>query len=118
LSEPLLGFPGKSIKPRFSPIFGKASGKAPAQKKAGSAAHGRAAGRRLPGHRKLGRASAVLIIAEPSISDAHDMERVDRLAAGFNIPAMVAGKTLFEHDGSCVSAGAVRKVWEKVARRL
>ena len=107
----------------------------------------------------LGGASAVLIIAEPSVSGAHDMERVARLAAGFNIPAMVCinkfdlnpdqarsierfamkndisatgripfdpaftramveEKTLFEYDGSCVSAGAVRKVWEKVTRRL
>lgn len=37
----------------------------------------------------LGGASAVLIVAEPSVSGAHDMERVAQLAAGFNIPAMV-----------------------------
>lgn len=37
----------------------------------------------------LGSATAVLIVAEPSVSGLHDMERVAQLAAGFNIPAMV-----------------------------
>ena len=37
----------------------------------------------------LGGASAVLIVAEPSVSGRHDMERVAQLAAGFRIPAMV-----------------------------
>ncbi len=37
----------------------------------------------------LGGATAVLIVAEPSVSGRHDMERVAQLAAGFNIPAMV-----------------------------
>lgn len=37
----------------------------------------------------LGGATAVLIVAEPSVSGAHDMVRVAQLAAAFKIPAMV-----------------------------
>ena len=37
----------------------------------------------------LGGASAVLIVAEPTVSGRHDMERVAELAAFFKIPAMV-----------------------------
>lgn len=37
----------------------------------------------------LGGASAVLIVAEPTVSGKHDMERVAQLAAFFNVPAMV-----------------------------
>ncbi len=37
----------------------------------------------------LGQATAVLIIAEPTISGIHDMERVGTLCNHFNIPAMV-----------------------------
>lgn len=37
----------------------------------------------------LGGATAVLIVAEPTVSGRHDMERVAQLAAGFRIPAMV-----------------------------
>lgn len=37
----------------------------------------------------LGGATAVLIVAEPTVSGRHDMERVADLAAFFNIPAMV-----------------------------
>jgi MinD superfamily P-loop ATPase len=37
----------------------------------------------------IGGATAVLIVAEPSVSGRHDMERVGELAAFFNIPAMV-----------------------------
>jgi len=37
----------------------------------------------------VGGASAVLIVAEPTVSGHHDMERVVQLAAHFNIPAMV-----------------------------
>lgn len=37
----------------------------------------------------IGGASAVLIVAEPSVSGLHDMERVARLAAHFKVPAMV-----------------------------
>ncbi len=37
----------------------------------------------------LGGASAVLIVAEPTVSGRHDMERVAKLAAFFKIPAMV-----------------------------
>ncbi|MGD9023120.1 MAG: ATP-binding protein, partial [Deltaproteobacteria bacterium] len=37
----------------------------------------------------IGGASAVLIVAEPSVSGIHDMERVAQLAAHFKVPAMV-----------------------------
>lgn len=37
----------------------------------------------------MGGASGVLIVAEPSVSGVHDMERVVQLAAHFNVPAMV-----------------------------
>ncbi|MBW1766285.1 MAG: P-loop NTPase [Deltaproteobacteria bacterium] len=37
----------------------------------------------------LGGAAAVLIVAEPTVSGRHDMERVAELAAFFKIPAMV-----------------------------
>ena len=37
----------------------------------------------------LGGASSVLIVAEPTVSGRHDMERVAELAAFFKIPAMV-----------------------------
>jgi MinD superfamily P-loop ATPase len=37
----------------------------------------------------LGGASAVLIVAEPTVSGRHDMERVAELAAFFKIPAMI-----------------------------
>ncbi|HKL00503.1 MAG TPA: ATP-binding protein [Desulfotignum sp.] len=37
----------------------------------------------------MGQASAVLIVAEPTVSGIHDMKRVGELAAHFKIPAMV-----------------------------
>ncbi|MFH2058329.1 MAG: ATP-binding protein [Pseudomonadota bacterium] len=37
----------------------------------------------------MGQATAVLIIAEPTLSGIHDMERVGQLCDHFNIPAMV-----------------------------
>ncbi len=37
----------------------------------------------------VGGATAVLIVAEPTVSGRHDMERVAALAAFFNVPAMV-----------------------------
>ena len=37
----------------------------------------------------VGGASAVLIVSEPSVSGKHDMERVARLAAHFQVPAML-----------------------------
>ena len=37
----------------------------------------------------IGGASAVLIVAEPSVSGRHDMERVAQLAAHFKVPGMV-----------------------------
>lgn len=38
----------------------------------------------------LGGAAAVLIVAEPTVSGRHDMERVAELAAFFKVPAMVS----------------------------
>jgi MinD superfamily P-loop ATPase len=37
----------------------------------------------------IGGATAVLIVAEPTVSGRHDMERVVQLASHFNVPAMV-----------------------------
>jgi MinD superfamily P-loop ATPase len=37
----------------------------------------------------IGGASALVIVAEPTVSGLHDMERVARLAAHFKVPAMV-----------------------------
>jgi len=37
----------------------------------------------------IGQASAILIIAEPTVSGLHDMKRVGELSRHFNIPAMV-----------------------------
>jgi len=43
----------------------------------------------------IGQATAILIIAEPTVSGIHDMERVGQLAKHFNIPAMVC---INKHD--------------------
>lgn len=37
----------------------------------------------------MGQATAILIVAEPTVSGLHDMERVGRLSKHFNIPAMI-----------------------------
>jgi MinD superfamily P-loop ATPase len=37
----------------------------------------------------IGQATAILIVAEPTVSGIHDMERVGHLSKHFNIPAMV-----------------------------
>jgi MinD superfamily P-loop ATPase len=37
----------------------------------------------------IGQATAILIIAEPTVSGLHDMERLEQLSRHFNIPAMV-----------------------------
>ncbi len=37
----------------------------------------------------IGQATAILIVAEPTVSGLHDMERVGELARHFNVPAMV-----------------------------
>ncbi|MBU1194428.1 MAG: 4Fe-4S binding protein [Proteobacteria bacterium] len=37
----------------------------------------------------IGQATAILIVAEPTVSGIHDMERVEQLSRHFNIPAMV-----------------------------
>ncbi len=43
----------------------------------------------------IGQANAILIVAEPTVSGIHDMERVAKLAAHFKIPAMVC---INKHD--------------------
>ena len=37
----------------------------------------------------IGQATAILIVAEPTVSGIHDMERVGQLSRHFNIPAMI-----------------------------
>ncbi|OGR26839.1 MAG: (4Fe-4S)-binding protein [Desulfobacterales bacterium RIFOXYA12_FULL_46_15] len=37
----------------------------------------------------IGQATAILIVAEPTVSGIHDMERVGQLSKHFNIPAMI-----------------------------
>jgi len=107
----------------------------------------------------LGGSTAVLIVAEPTVSGRHDMERVAELAAFFKVPAMVCvnkfdlnpeqaqaiedfsrernirvmgripfdpvftkamvqGKTIFEYDGDSEGAGAVRNIWENLAKAM
>lgn len=107
----------------------------------------------------LGGSTAVLIVAEPTVSGRHDMERVAELAAFFKVPvmvcvnkfdlnpeqaqaiedfsrerdirvmgripfdpvftkAMVQGKTIFEYDGHSEGAGAVRNIWENLAKAM
>ena len=67
----------------------------------------------------MGGASAVLIVAEPSVSGKHDMERVSELAAFFKVPAMLCvnkfdinpemGKAIeaFAHEKNVKSVGRV-----------
>lgn len=59
----------------------------------------------------LGGATAVLIVAEPSVSGRHDMERVAQLAAGFHIPAMVCINKfdLNPEQGAAIEAYAEKK---------
>jgi len=47
----------------------------------------------------IGQATAILIIAEPTVSGLHDMERVGQLSRHFNIPAIVCiNKYDLNHD--------------------
>jgi len=107
----------------------------------------------------IGGVTAVLIVAEPTVSGRHDMERVAELAAFFKVPgmlcvnkfdlnpeqgrsiedfarerdiqvmgripfepvftkAMVQGKTIFEYDGLCNGARAVREIWKNLAKAM
>jgi MinD superfamily P-loop ATPase len=107
----------------------------------------------------VGGAAAVLIVAEPSVSGKHDMERVAQLAHFFQIPAMlsinkwdlnpdasrsmeefaeknqvrvlgripfdpiftkamVQGQSIYEYNGDCDAAQAVRKLWKQVEEAL
>ncbi|MGM0427165.1 MAG: 4Fe-4S binding protein [Thermodesulfobacteriota bacterium] len=59
----------------------------------------------------LGGAAAVLIVAEPTVSGKHDMERVAELAAFFKIPAMVSVNKfdLNPEQGEAIEAFARKK---------
>ena len=58
----------------------------------------------------IGGASAVLIVAEPSVSGLHDMERVAQLAAHFKVPAMVC---VNKFDLNFDQAGAIESLARK-----
>ena len=47
----------------------------------------------------IGGATAVLIVAEPSVSGKHDMDRVAQLAAFFKVPAMICVNKFDLHPG-------------------
>jgi MinD superfamily P-loop ATPase len=66
----------------------------------------------------LGGASAVLIVAEPTVSGQHDMERVAELAAFFKIPAMVCVNKfdLNPEQGEAIEAYAREKDVEVLGR--
>ena len=55
----------------------------------------------------IGQANAVLIVAEPTVSGIHDMERVADLAAHFKIPAMVC---VNKYDLNPDQASAIEKI--------
>jgi MinD superfamily P-loop ATPase len=55
----------------------------------------------------VGGASAVLIVAEPTVSGLHDMERVARLAAHFKVPVMVC---VNKFDLNFDQTGAIEKL--------
>ena len=59
----------------------------------------------------LGGASAVLIVAEPTVSGRHDMERVTELAAFFKVPAMLCVNKfdLNPGEGEAIEAYAKEK---------
>ncbi|MEJ2587168.1 MAG: 4Fe-4S binding protein [Deltaproteobacteria bacterium] len=70
----------------------------------------------------LGGASAVLIVAEPTVSGRHDMEREGVKVLG-RVPfdpaftkAMVQGQTILEYDGDAQGSEAVRTLWTDLAR--
>ena len=58
----------------------------------------------------IGGAAAILIVAEPTVSGKHDMERVAQLAAHFNVPVMVCiNKFDLNPDGSEAIEGFARE---------
>ncbi|MBW1695845.1 MAG: (4Fe-4S)-binding protein [Deltaproteobacteria bacterium] len=59
----------------------------------------------------IGGATAVLIVAEPTVSGRHDMERVSDLAAFFRVPAMVCVNKfdLNPNQGEAIEAFARKK---------
>ncbi|MCD6560285.1 MAG: 4Fe-4S binding protein [Deltaproteobacteria bacterium] len=66
----------------------------------------------------LGGATAVLIVAEPTVSGRHDMERVAELAAFFKIPAMVCINKfdLNTDEGEAIEAFAKEKDIDMIGR--
>lgn len=58
----------------------------------------------------LGGASALLIVAEPTVSGLHDMERVAELAAHFKIPGMVC---VNKYDLNMAQTRAIEEIAEK-----
>jgi len=66
----------------------------------------------------LGGATAVLIVAEPTVSGRHDMERVAELAAFFKIPAMVCINKfdLNTDEGEAIEAFAKEKDIDVIGR--
>jgi MinD superfamily P-loop ATPase len=58
----------------------------------------------------IGGAGALLIVAEPTVSGLHDMERVAQLAAHFKVPAMVC---VNKYDLNPRQADAIEKVAEQ-----
>ena len=66
----------------------------------------------------LGGATAVLIVAEPTVSGRHDMERVAELAAFFKIPAMVCVNKfdLNTDQGEAIEAFAKEKDIDVIGR--
>jgi MinD superfamily P-loop ATPase len=58
----------------------------------------------------IGGAAAILIVAEPTVSGKHDMERVAQLAAHFNVPVMVCiNKFDLNADGAEAIEGFARE---------
>lgn len=55
----------------------------------------------------MGQANAILIVAEPTVSGIHDMERVGELAAHFKIPTMVC---VNKYDLNPEQAQAIKKM--------
>ncbi len=58
----------------------------------------------------MGQASAVLIVAEPTVSGIHDMKRVGELAAHFKIPAMVC---INKYDLNLDQTRSIEKIAEE-----
>jgi MinD superfamily P-loop ATPase len=58
----------------------------------------------------IGGAAAVLIVAEPTVSGRHDMERVAQLAAHFRVPALLS---VNKSDLNADEAGVIEQVAEE-----